>query len=397
MVGKSKKIEILNENSTFGDIDEELVMLNILPRLPINQIFKFKLVCKKWRNFISRDTFVTTYNSINNPKNCPSSSTFYYLADTDRVISSTDRDNQFQFPQPLSVILRGTFYVEGSTNGFLYGQCYHEKREIFVCNPITKQVVYIHKPKDLHTVSLAYDPHDTNGFGGFKIVGVYAFFDFHSKQFQFEVYSSKTGEWGTSNAPKLKVPLSDSYMRPCGSAYNRGKVYCLFTVNVIWFDVEKDIAGIVSCPDIQGQNLSLFPSTLGVCHEYGNGGEISYSRVTVEGGIKIWMLKNAGGGGGFEWVIRHDLGLPVVCESIWNILAGIHVRESVNKAVEHSKVSFPMPYLGGEELWFWLSWRHHKGNLFSINMRSQELNFINCDLVSRYVWPFIPTLLPCSI
>ncbi|KAK9116974.1 hypothetical protein Sjap_015921 [Stephania japonica] len=388
------------------DIDEDLILQNILPRLPINEIFKFKLVCKNWRNLISQDSFSAIHNSVNNPAktNWHSNSSFYFLADIHRVISSDDGRNQFKVPRPLGVLLKGIPSIRGSANGLIYGLCFHGAgEEIFVCNPIIKQVVYVDKPKDLCTLALAYDPHITNGFVGFKIIGVFSYVDHHDeKRFWFEVYSSMTGEWRALNAPKLKAPPPSSgfgysqlssfgFLEESSSVYCKGKVYYSFMENMIWFDVENDIAGIVPCSDIEGNDLFLYLPTLGVCHEYGNGGEISYSRVTVEGVIKIWLLKNVGGGDEFEWVIRHDVVLPVVSRFNLAHLPNMNTGTHGSRA---AKAFFPLPYLGGEVLWFKVLHGIHRGSLFSINTRSQELNYH--DLKCSSVWPFTPTLLSCS-
>ncbi|KAK9107895.1 hypothetical protein Syun_023906 [Stephania yunnanensis] len=403
MVDSSKNID---ESSVVlrGNIDEELIVHNILPRLPINKIFQFKLVCKNWRDLISQDSFSAIYNSVSNPMNCycHSSSSFYYLFDVNRVISSDDDgQNRFKLPQHLGVFLKGIPSIRGSTNGLIYGLCFHGAgEEIFVCNPITKQVVYVDKPKDLCTLALAYDPHNANGFGGFKIVGVFSYIDRGEKRYWFEVYSSKTGEWRALNAPKLKAPppsfgfsllSSFGFSGESSSAYNKGKVYYSYMENIIWFDVENEISGIVPCSDIEGNHLFVYLPTLGVCHEDGNGGEISYSRVTVEGVVKIWLLKNVGGGDEFEWVIRHDVGLPVVSRFNLDNLPNMNSGSCGSRT---AKAFFPLPYLGGEVLWFRVLHGIHRGSLFSINTRSQELNYH--DLKCNSVWPFIPTLLSCS-
>ncbi|KAK9116973.1 hypothetical protein Sjap_015920 [Stephania japonica] len=419
MADRSKRIDetvvLRDENLSSGNIDEELIVDNILPRLPVNKIFQFKLVCKNWCNSISQDSFIVKYNSINNPTNCHSNSSFYYLADTDRLISSNDSRNQFKLPQPLCMFLKGIRKkknkgipsIRGSTNGLLYGLCdYGAGEKIFVCNPITKKVFYVDKPNDLRMLALAYDLHNNNGFDGFKIFGAFSIYHFE-KWFRFEVYSSKIGKWHALNAPKLKAPppppfshfypphfgctlLSDyGFSRDSNFAYSKGKVYYYYSSmqTIMWFDVEEDTAGVVPCSDIEGNHLFVYPPTLGVCHEYGNGGEVSYSRVTVEGVIKIWLLKNGGGWNEFEWVIRHNVRLPVVpgwdCGNL-SVIEG-RIAEAL----------FPLPYLGGEVLWFRVLYGTHNGKLLSVNTKSQELNYhaLNC----RSVWPFmIPTLLSCS-
>lgn len=51
-------------------IPEEEVILNILVRLPVKSLFRFKSVCKIWRKLISDDKYFTQlYNDVSSMKN----------------------------------------------------------------------------------------------------------------------------------------------------------------------------------------------------------------------------------------------------------------------------------------------------------------------------------------
>ncbi|KAK9112714.1 hypothetical protein Scep_020233 [Stephania cephalantha] len=123
------------------EIGEDIVFQEILPRLPIKSIFRFKLVYKKWLNLFTRDPLFSTHHS----QKCleRSNNITYFSHKCNRFITEDDHFMNWSEPTFTEV----PYYhnrVLGSVNGLVYGSCYKHS-EIYVCNPITKHTVFVPK------------------------------------------------------------------------------------------------------------------------------------------------------------------------------------------------------------------------------------------------------------
>ncbi|KAK9135912.1 hypothetical protein Syun_015242 [Stephania yunnanensis] len=155
-------------------LTEDIIFEEILPRLPIKSIFRFKLVSQKWLNFITHDPLLPTHHSQKGPNTtnditssglfCPRSQLFF---------SSDDHNHQFKWNKP-EFMTGQPDEVLGCCNGLTYGML-PGYLKIFIFNPITK-----------HTV---YAPNLLNHSLGFTILAI------HNDKRKFKLYSSKTGEW----------------------------------------------------------------------------------------------------------------------------------------------------------------------------------------------------------
>ncbi|KAK9135989.1 hypothetical protein Syun_015319 [Stephania yunnanensis] len=352
-------------------IEEDIIIQEILPRLPIKSLFRFKLVSKKWLNLITHDPLFLAHHSHKGPSRTNITSPSYFSCKSE-LFFSTDDCYQFKWCKPN--FLTGVMDdVMGSTNGLVYGVC-SRYRKIFICNPITKHTVYVPNPEKQLTLSLACNPY--NPSTGFTIVNPIFLREENDGThnvdvFQFRVYSSKTGEWRESeNASAFRVPRRCLKFRMC----------------------------LVECPD---HGNFVRPDEDGSFTEIGEcDGGVSYSWMTRNGNIEIWLLIEKDNE--FEWKKKHTVRLKRIIEEKWNVVSeicnGLNVKKGKNVAValanrHHVK---PLPYSGGEVLWFLIKTLNDLHKVFSFNLRTQELKLINEDgTIEPPLYPFMPTLLPC--
>ncbi|KAK9112772.1 hypothetical protein Scep_020291 [Stephania cephalantha] len=381
-------------------IEEEIIIQEILPRLPIKSLFRFKLVSKKWLNLITHDPLFLAHHSHKGPSRTNITSPSYFSCKSE-LFFSTDDCYQFKWCKPN--FLTGVMDdVMGSTNGLVYGVC-SGYRKIFICNPITKHTVYVPNPEKQLTLSLACNP--CNPSTGFTIVNPIFLREENDGThnvdvFQFRVYSSKMGEWRESeNASAFRVPRRCLKFRMCQAVYTgRKKVYWSLMRHILWFDIEEDVAGLVECPD---HGNFVRPDEDGSFTEIGEcDGAVSYSCMTRNGNIEIWLLIEKDNE--FEWAKKHTVRLQRIIEEKWNVVSeicnGLNIKKGKNVAValanrHHVK---PLPYSGGEVLWFLIKTLNDLHKVLSFNLRTQELKLINEDgTIEPPLYPFMPTLLPC--
>ncbi|KAK9084175.1 hypothetical protein Scep_030646 [Stephania cephalantha] len=379
----------------------DILIYEVFTRLSIKQLYRLKTLCHKFNDSIPHDpAFVAAYRSrrrSSNSSHCSNSS--LYLCRSRRVISNAE-NNDSEFTHLELGFGKNVVRVKGATNGFLYGYCLHPL-ELFVCNPITKQFSCVPNPirkKEPRSLALAVDPYDPSS--GFSLIALNSLLV--SNFFQFMVYSSKRGKWKSSEAQVL-VPSQD-FLRVNGNVYTKGKVYWSLARYIVWYDVEEDEAGIFNCPHNKDLVL-LRPSNEVMYSEISvYNGDLSYSKMTKEGNIQIWLWKNKKKeawkmrhGDKETWKMRHNVRLHEIVKENWDVMSQIcknlrmKNRETVVEAFARGRTLYPLPYVGGKVVWFWIKVKCI-GKLFSIDLKTGGLKLI--DDVELPVWPFTPTPLP---
>ncbi|KAK9109235.1 hypothetical protein Sjap_017295 [Stephania japonica] len=375
------------------EFDEEVIYQEILPRLPIKSVFRSKLVCKKWLNLITNDPLFNAHYS----QKCPNITASSFFCNTSKIFISSDDDDDYHIFNH-SALLPDGFNISGSANGLIYGVC-SKFTQIFICNPITKHTVYIPNTSFVSSFALVWDPYNPNS--GFTIVSatedVYREEEDYSAYALFKVYSSKTGKW--QDSPEFMVH-NDCYFKRC-PVYTGGKAYWSLGFDVLLFDIEKDVADLIRFPasDNTHYNHHLLDSSyteIGVCD-----GEVSYSKLTKEADLEIWLLR--GKNDEFEWVKKHTVSLQRIIDMNCDVMSnecenvpGMQQKTAAKDLVKHRVVK-PLPFSGGEAVWFSISdWNDKFQRVFTFNLRTQELK-LTCDNFRKGLpmCPFVPTLLPC--
>ncbi|KAK9109207.1 hypothetical protein Sjap_017267 [Stephania japonica] len=377
------------EERTIGD--DEIIFQEILPRLPAKSLCRFKLVCKKWLNLLTHDPLFLAHHSQKAPNTTNISS---FLALREGLFFSSDGQcSRFRWPKEV---------VMGSTNGLVYGMQYDDYNRfsrIFICNPITNHAVHVPNPTGhMSLLALAWDQY--NATFGFTLVQ--PVFLYNEGVYQFQVYSSKKGEWRVSkNASAFRAPWSCRYFNMRSAVYVRGKVYWYVMHDILWFDIEKDVAGILERPYKITRSVLDFPfhylmfkdttfSKIGECD-----GKLSYVTMTRRRVLEIWLLMEKNNE--LEWVKKQVVGLQEVFEQNWEVMSrtckyGQNIDKDKEVAALWRHVR-PLPYFGGE---FILFLARATSKVFSFNLTTQELKLINKNtMISPPLYPFKPTILPC--
>ncbi|KAK9135902.1 hypothetical protein Syun_015232 [Stephania yunnanensis] len=183
--------------------------------------------------------------------------------------------------------------------------------------------------------------------------------------------------------------------------FNGGKVFWALKKDILWFDADKDVGGVIECPD--NNNLrprwNLYVIDIGVCD-----GDVSFSMITKQEEIEIWLLRD-NKNEEFEWVKKHTVNLQRIIAENWNIMSEIYSIVNVGELHEIAKnLAYrgyvkTLPYSGGEVMGFVINITYDKKVLF-FNLVTQELKVICviCDYMIKHpfrLYPFVPTLLPC--
>lgn len=349
------------------NIPSEIVMYHILPCVPIKPLFRFKLVCKEWRNLISSDPIFKAIQS----RRCltlPLPPGLIYFKDYDnkltarshyRFLSSIGRD-LVGLPDPSLKYTDICFdNLLASSNGLL---CTSYRQYFCVSNPITKEFVRVPNSCSLSNIAFAFEPFSCNPF--FSLVGLMSVVGSGCYcccvTFGFTVYSSEKGTWSVSNAilPIKRVGEILQVSRNTQSVFTGGKLFWKLDKRVIWLNLKEDSAGCVSVPD---SHLRLTKGVIGGCN-----GELSYTMMSVEGvDIRVLKLNTKAK---FEWVQKYYLKVGSIFD-----------KDDIHYMMLEGLVDIrPFPYEGGDMVMFWAKEIHGKGEDIVVfyNMKSGSLQLI---------------------
>ncbi|KAF5186743.1 hypothetical protein FRX31_023660 [Thalictrum thalictroides] len=102
----------------------------------------------------------------------------------------------------------------------------------------------------------------------------------------FTVYSSKVGIWNIANAKVQIFRRSFGHIFPrtlSRSVFTGRKLHWKLDKDVLWFDIEEDIAGVVAVP---GEEDKFSDGEIG-----GYNGELSFTNMS-DSNIEIWVLRS---------------------------------------------------------------------------------------------------------
>ncbi|KAL5716020.1 hypothetical protein ACHQM5_017764 [Ranunculus cassubicifolius] len=358
-------------------LPEEIVMYEILPRVPVKSLFRFKLVSKKWCFAISEDS---NFQRLQSRKCLIHPPGLLYFKVTNNVVW---KDNKSMFfptigrhlagmPDPsLKHMNIGDGHLRSSSNGLICGSynC-DRKRYYYVSNPITRECVTIRNTNETSDVAIAFDA--VNGNSAFFLVSRNAKIipggsSKRVTEIGFTLFSSKTGMWSRKNAKVRTSKYYGSYFVRIRSVFTGGKLYWELGKEVLWFDIKKDSAGVVAVPN----EAEKFPTgMIGNCD-----GELSYSMISTKTlNIEIWFLKSGESKDGkFEWVKKYFLNL----RSIFEMKGISHGFNSVKKRDVCSLIQV-LPFEGGDMVMFWVGCIEEIGYhiIFLYNIKSGSLEWV---------------------
>ncbi|XP_055809425.1 F-box/kelch-repeat protein At3g23880-like [Solanum dulcamara] len=273
------------------------VIFEILLRLPVKSIIKFKTVSKSWLSLLSSPQFVNTHLifSRNNHKNIPP-----------KLLLSTPNQNLSKKIYTLFPALSKTFvrvdlnYLVkspccltrfiGSCDGLI---CLSVENSLILWNPSTRKWKKL--PKE--PVFMNQDYCCTYGFGydefndDYKLVLVYSSKIKNIGNNEFKVYSLKTNSWKRIKAFVNGYVYSNSGVLLNGIIHWDSRPHCDFNVDnskIVYFDLVNEKQGKLDLPSydeneyVHWDLMSSKESLFGFCH------------CECQGAVDIWIMKEYG-------------------------------------------------------------------------------------------------------
>ncbi|TVU02602.1 hypothetical protein EJB05_51893, partial [Eragrostis curvula] len=181
-----------------NEIFSDDIIISILSRLPLKEVARARIVCKRWHALTSEHHFLCTSFSRSTGS---SSIAGFFLSDKLYrkfryvPLRRSIGDNHHVIPDlsfipSTPAVDRGEIYVTSSCNGLLVCcrpiiSTGRSKSNWFVCNPLTRNFVEIDVPDSIgHYLLLAYDPTKSRHYK------IFAF-----DNYNINVYSSQTRSW----------------------------------------------------------------------------------------------------------------------------------------------------------------------------------------------------------
>ncbi|XP_024185413.1 F-box/kelch-repeat protein At3g23880 isoform X2 [Rosa chinensis] len=199
-------------HADFGDYEED-VIAEILARLPVKSLMRFRCVCKSWRALISESYFVKKHLSYEERGITESAHRLIFMLDPPLVLdyealkSMKDDDygdgdgagaqfavTQLDFPVTKSIPDSGNRVAVGSCNGLVCVQV--DCEAIMLWNPCTRDSKILPEPPRVINSEYWYYFY---GFGydsasdDYKVIR--GFTDYLAKKIMIHIFSLKTGSW----------------------------------------------------------------------------------------------------------------------------------------------------------------------------------------------------------
>ncbi|KAG7035550.1 F-box protein, partial [Cucurbita argyrosperma subsp. argyrosperma] len=215
--------------------DDDDLLLEILLRLPIRSLIRFKSVSKRWHSLISDPTFCHRRMTFQ-----PSTPSGILCRPHSRRFSP-GFDFVYLHPNPPRVPLESLepsvpkrrFVILKSCNGLLLGRSYR-KNDYYVYNPTTKQYkklpkLQMNKNSTSIYLNLAYDPLRSSNY---KVVCVRVL---DSTNFEIKIYSSDSGFWRPCCEGSSKALFILGFS--CGVYWNGALYWLRYLENCICLDL----------------------------------------------------------------------------------------------------------------------------------------------------------------
>uniref|UniRef100_A0A5B7BZG2 F-box domain-containing protein n=1 Tax=Davidia involucrata TaxID=16924 RepID=A0A5B7BZG2_DAVIN len=252
----------MNGTMSSKDLPIEIV-IDILLRLPVNALIRFRSVCKSWRSIISSPNFITTHFNNNNSV-CSGSSLLYTVVSSQIQIfdnNTFDKISEVELPSDCQNDYRR---IVGSCNGLLCieilsYQCSHPfKYALYLWNPSIRKLktlpnsCFSYQCLDEKTsveLGLGFDCH-TNDFKVIRILHLY--------EPVVEVYTLSKNSWRKIEviAPWIFTAESPVFLNEClhWRAIYPGEVWREF---ILTFNIHEEVFGELMLPDYEDGDATV--------------------------------------------------------------------------------------------------------------------------------------------
>ncbi|CAA7057981.1 unnamed protein product [Microthlaspi erraticum] len=221
-----------------SEILPEELAVEILARLSIKDLSRFRCVCKTWRNLINHRRFAEMYRAISPAKFVAFYDNGLYLLDVEGKNQVTKTPCKLDFPLDLSMIDESTCVLH--CHGTL---CVTLKNHtLMVWNPFSNQFKIVPNPglyRDSNILGFGYDPVSD----GYKLV---TFIDRRDAT-TAQVFEFKTGSWRES----VRIPCPDWHYRERRGTFLDQYLY--------WIAYRSNVDRFILCFDLSNHEYRKFP------------------------------------------------------------------------------------------------------------------------------------------
>ncbi|KAL8139915.1 hypothetical protein V2J09_005936 [Rumex salicifolius] len=299
-------------------------LLEILLRLPVKSIFRFKCVSRHWHSLISDLSIAHSYTARTIEKNGYDSSHWtllicYMNSNCTKIppyYFGLQAASKFCNSEYLNVLISAQFQYlnQGSLKNIRLLACdsglllccinQNWQEFYFVCNPLTNHSVSIPRRPQLHKwVSIGFAVEPING--SFRIARI-AEFSSSSNVLDLEIYSSKQGKWVERKlicTSPISVCLFITHRQAV--SYKGILHWREYNNRILAYDPkgETEQCRLIDMPrnrDRDGQGILRV-----------SRGRLYYLEVR-NGGIDLWELEDYGAG---EWRLVHGISINDVCST----------------------------------------------------------------------------------
>ncbi|XP_073131532.1 F-box/kelch-repeat protein At3g23880-like [Henckelia pumila] len=253
----------------------EEIIVEILARLPVKSLLKFRCVSKSWLTLICSRQFIKSHlNNSRVGRNLSNYRIMFTICSPTFDLKHCPLSSLMQEPStdacsidyPKKHTQRAVWFVD-SCNGLICLAL--NEKELFFWNPSTR------KSKKLPPVNVNIKRgfYNIYGFGynecddDYKVVGIFCVFgNAGAYESMVKIYSSKTNSWKRMEDFKGGVPLDDSGKFASGKLHwsASSKLGLDFRWDIVSLDMKNEEYGIVEQPNYGERE---FDSTLGVLGE----------------------------------------------------------------------------------------------------------------------------------
>lgn len=293
----------MSSSSSYSYIENgffpEEVILQILARLPIKSLFRFRCVCKFWDRLPGNKYFIQLYNQVSsaNPMMLVEILKSFYTQSSYICVDSLRGVSEFSLE-----FLKDRVKVRASCNGLLCCASVPNKGLYYVCNPMTRDYILLprtrerpmtrfHPDDEATLVGLGFDASSTK----FSVVLAGFYRPFGRRPFDSFiclVFDSETNTWRRSITSRTE---EFTHMNKNQVVYSNGSLHwltysCLY---ILVLDLDHDIWRKISLPDrvVAGTGTRL--------HLLELDGSVSVIQIS-DSWMTIWVLKDYNGEEWFE-------------------------------------------------------------------------------------------------
>ncbi|KAM7491690.1 hypothetical protein LguiA_034611 [Lonicera macranthoides] len=299
---KTNRLSILSDHTTPANTvaGNDDLLTEILRRLPVITLLRFKSVSKHWFSLITHPHF----SPLQNP-NLPCGfflPTFYgnEKLDPDLVPFKSTFSRFIFAPRDLSS--SGSIKILCSCNGLLCcGDInYRCQSNFYVYNPSNQKLAIIPRPDDIGVtnhvigVNLAFDPSKSPQYKLISVVLISR--PPYAKRVRIDIYSSDTGDWNLS-VQTFSVSFTTIFSR---GVYFNGAIHWISrSLSTYYFDVDQEHVQVMPMPPVShelgysSRKARYFGESSGHLHliETNELGKIQFDVFEMERDCSGWFVK----------------------------------------------------------------------------------------------------------